>query len=99
VQVQTGVDRGALVVPSSAVQNGQSGAHVYVVNADQKVELRPVKIIRAAGDQLLLADGVRAGDTVVTDGQLRLLPGTKVEPKKLSTFTPRMAKAGEEPKS
>lgn len=99
VQVQIGVDRGALVVPASAVQNGQSGALVYVVNAEQKVELRTVKVIRAAGDRLLLSEGLRAGETVVTDGQLRLLPGVKVEPKKLSTYTPHMVKAGEEPKS
>ena len=99
VQTRTGVDRGALVVPASAVQTGQSGSFVYVVSAENKVDLRTVKVIRAAGDQLLLAEGIRAGDTVVTDGQLRLLPGVKIEPKKLSTFAPQMVKMGEEPKS
>jgi multidrug efflux system membrane fusion protein len=99
VQTQTGLDRGALVVPASAVQNSQSGSMVYVVNPESKVEFRAVKVIRAAGDQLLLADGVRSGETVVTDGQLRLVPGAKVESKNLSTYTPRMVKAGEEPKS
>jgi membrane fusion protein, multidrug efflux system len=101
VQVQTriGLDRGAVVVPASAVQNGQGGSLVYVVNAESKAELRSVKVLRAAGDQLLLADGLRVGETVVTDGQLRLVPGAKVEPKNLSAFTPRMVKPGEEPKS
>lgn len=99
VQTQTGVDRGALVVPASAVQTGQSGSMVYVVNGESKADYRPVKVIRAAGDQLLLAEGVRAGETVVTDGQLRLVPGAKVEPKKLSTITPKMVKLGEEPKA
>jgi multidrug efflux system membrane fusion protein len=98
VQTQTGLDRGALVVPASAVQNGQSGSMVYVVNSESKAELRAVKVIRAAGDQLLLAEGVRSGETVVTDGQLRLLPGSKVEAKNLSTYTPHMMKAGEEAK-
>lgn len=101
VQVQTkiGVDRAALVVPSSAVQNNQSGSFVYVVNGDQRVDLRPVKVLRATGDQLLLSEGVRAGETVVTDGQLRLVPGTKVESKKLIQPTPATAKPAEDPKS
>lgn len=99
VQTSTGLDRGALVVPASAVQNGQSGSFAYVVNGEQRVELRAVKVLRAAGDQLLVGEGVRAGETVVVDGQLRLVPGAKVEPKKLSAFTPQMVKMGEEPKS
>ncbi|MEY2879149.1 MAG: hypothetical protein RLZZ15_1529 [Verrucomicrobiota bacterium] len=86
VQVATslGVDRAALVVPAPAVQTGQAGAYVYVVKSDRKVELRPVKILRADGDLLLLAEGVRAGETVVTDGQLRLVPGATVEAKALA---------------
>ncbi len=91
VQVQTriGVDRGAIVVPAAAVQTGQSGAMVYVVNAAQTVELRAVKILRSAGDRLLLAEGLREGETVVTDGHLRLLPGSRVENKAL--VAPRSA--------
>lgn len=90
VQVQTkiGVDRGALVVPSAAVQTGQAGSQVYVVKADHSVELRPVKVLRSAGDELLIAEGLRAGETVVTDGQLRLVPGTKVESKSLADPRP-----------
>jgi multidrug efflux system membrane fusion protein len=99
VQTSTGIDHAALVVPASAVQNGQSGSMVYVVTGDSKAEYRNVKVIRAAGDQLLLSDGVKAGETVVTDGQLRLVPGAKVEPKKLSSITPKMVKSGEELKA
>jgi multidrug efflux system membrane fusion protein len=99
VQTRTGLDRAALVVPAAAVQNSQSGSFVYVVNAESKVELRTVKIVRAAGDQLLLSEGVRAGETVVTDGHLRLVPGAKVESKKLSAFTPEMVGVKGEPKS
>ena len=79
VVTQVGVDPAAIVVPSTAVQNSQNGSTVYVVKADSTVELRNVKVTRTAGDNTLLADGVKAGETVVTDGQLRLLPGSKVE--------------------
>jgi multidrug efflux system membrane fusion protein len=101
VQVQTkiGIDRAAIVVPSAAVQTGQSGSQVYVVMADERVELRPVKVLRSAGDQLLISNGLRAGETVVTDGQLRLVPGTKVQAKSLSSFTAEAPKPEGEPKS
>jgi multidrug efflux system membrane fusion protein len=76
-------DRGVVVVPSAAVQVGQNSAQVYVVKADQTVELRPVQVARTIGDATVLTSGVRRGETVVTDGQLRLVPGAKVEAKAL----------------
>jgi multidrug efflux system membrane fusion protein len=90
VQVQTriGIDRGAIVVPAVAVQNGQTGSMVYVVMADDRVELRPVKVLRAAGDRLLISEGLRVGETVVTDGHLRLVPGAKVQSKSLASIVP-----------
>ncbi len=81
---QVGVDPGAIVVPSSAVQNSQSGSTLYVLKPDRTVDLRNVKVLRTAGDNSLLGEGVKAGETVVTDGQLRLLPGMKAEPRQLS---------------
>ena len=84
MQTQIGVDAGALVVPAAAVQTSQIGAMVYLVGADQKVQLQPVKVLRSFGDEILLSEGVRPGDTVVTDGQLRLVPGAKVEAKTLA---------------
>lgn len=81
VITQTGLDAGAIVVPTTAVQNSQSGSTVYVLKPDQTVELRKVKVARTAGDNSLLASGVNANETVVTDGQLRLLPGMKAEPR------------------
>lgn len=84
VVTQTGTDLQAIVVPSTAVQNSQSGSTVYVLKPDHTVELRNVKIVRTAGDNTLLADGVKRGETVVTDGQLRLLPGMKAEPRNAS---------------
>ena len=84
VVTQVGVDAGAIVVPSTAVQNSQNGSTVYVVKPDATVELRPVKVARTDGDNTLLAEGIKPGETVVTDGQLRLLPGMKVEAHRLS---------------
>jgi multidrug efflux system membrane fusion protein len=98
VQVRVGMDRGALVVPSSAVQTGQNATQVYVVTAEKTIDIRPVKVVRTAGDTTLLEDGVRAGETVVTDGHLRLTPGARVEVKTLSAFTGESPKPAE-PKS
>ena len=84
VVTQTGVDAGAIVVPSTAVQNSQTGSTVFILKPDTTVELRNVKVARTDKDNTLLAAGVKAGETVVTDGQLRLLPGMKAEPRALS---------------
>jgi multidrug efflux system membrane fusion protein len=61
---------------------------VYVVLEDNRVELRPVKVLRSAGDQLLIGEGLRSGETVVTDGHLRLVPGAKVQAKTLASIIP-----------
>lgn len=84
VVTQVGIDPAAIVVPSTAVQNSQNGSAVYVVKSDSTVELRPVKVTRTSGDNTLLAEGIKAGETVVTDGQLRLVPGAKVEARALT---------------
>jgi multidrug efflux system membrane fusion protein len=84
VVTQIGVDLGAIVVPTTAIQNSQAGATAYILKPDSTVELRKVKVMRTAGDTTLVAEGIKAGDTVVTDGQLRLLPGMKAEPRSLS---------------
>ena len=68
----------SIVVPAVAVQMSQDGPYVYVVKADRTVELRPVTLDRQQGDLMVLAGGVSSGETVVTDGQLRLTPGTRV---------------------
>ena len=71
----------ALVVPSSAVIQGQQGPYVFVVTAAGAAEMRPVVIGRIAGDVTVLDRGVAAGETVVTDGQLRLTNGARVQVK------------------
>ncbi len=67
-----------IVVPSQAVQNGQQGQFVYVVKEDNTAEVRPVTVQRTANNSSVV-DGVKPGETVVTDGQLRLVAGTKVQ--------------------
>lgn len=68
----------ALVVPSLAVQTGPEGPYVYRVKPDQTVELRPVAVARVSGDETVIKDGVEPGDTIVTDGHLRLIPGSRI---------------------
>ncbi|HEU4370971.1 MAG TPA: efflux RND transporter periplasmic adaptor subunit [Methylomirabilota bacterium] len=69
----------AVVVPAQAVQAGQQGPYVFVVKADSTVESRPVKVGRRLPRELVIEQGVKAGEQVVTDGQLRLVPGARVE--------------------
>ena len=68
----------AVVVPSQAVQVGQNGQFIYVVNAEQTVEMRPVKTGITFKNETVVPSGLKAGETVVTDGQLRLAPKMKV---------------------
>ena len=68
----------AVVVPTSAIQAGQQGSYVFVVKEDQTAEMRPVVVDRAIGDESVVARGLEGGETVVTDGQLRVIPGAKV---------------------
>ena len=74
-------DPEAIVVPSVAVQSGQQGSYVFVVKDDQTVELRPVAIARTNGNESIIEKGLKEGETVVTDGQLRLVPGSRISDK------------------
>jgi multidrug efflux system membrane fusion protein len=65
-------------VPASAVLPAQQGMLVWVIGADNKVTPRPVAIDRIVGQTAFLQDGLKAGERVVTDGQLRLAPGFPV---------------------
>ena len=82
VTLMLGTERGALVIPSQAVQPGQSGSFVFVVDADQAVAIRPVTVRRSVGELAVIASGLEAGETVVTDGQLQLRPGSHIATKK-----------------
>src|SRR4051812_11160349 len=78
VNVTLTTDANATVIPSVAVQSGQQGTFVYVIKSDKTVELRPVTVARTHGDDSIIATGVKAGESIVTDGQLRLVPGSRV---------------------
>ena len=69
----------AIVVPTQAVQAGQQGPFVFVVMPDQKVAARAVRPGRRLAREIIIEQGIAAGDRVVTDGQLRLVPGARVD--------------------
>jgi len=72
----------ATIVPTTAVTNSQSGTYLFVVKPDTTVEARPISVQRTWGDYSVIEHGVKAGETVVTDGQLRLSPGAKAQIRK-----------------
>ena len=71
----------AVVVPTPAIQPGQSGDFVFVVKADRTAEMRPVVVGSARDGQTVVQSGLKPGEIVVIDGQLRLVPGARVDGK------------------
>jgi len=69
----------AVVIPLRAVQTGEKGSFVFVVKPDGSAEMRPVVVDRTAGAEAVIAQGVSADETVITDGHLKVWPGGKVE--------------------
>ena len=67
-----------LTVPASAVQQGQQGAYAYVINSDDTVEVRPLKVAQVGGGEALIDTGLTANERVVVDGQYRLQAGAHV---------------------
>jgi multidrug efflux system membrane fusion protein len=80
VQVNLNVttDENVLVVPATAVQPSTSGQYVYVVKPDRTAQVRTVTVARQSGEEMIIAQGLSAGEEVVIDGQLRLTPGAQV---------------------
>lgn len=79
VTLRLTTEANALVVPSQAVQSGQDGTFVFIVQPDLSVVKKTVTVRRNADGKSVIGEGVKAGDVVVTDGQIRLVPGAKVE--------------------
>jgi len=79
VQLRLTTRSNAVVVPNQAVQTGQDGTYVYVVGEDRAVSVRPVKTGPRIDQDMVIDDGLKGGETVVTEGQLRLQPGSKVQ--------------------
>lgn len=81
VRMRLGTLENAVVVPNQAVQTGQDGNFIYVVKEDRSVENRPVTTGARNGQELVITKGLSVGETVVTEGQLRIAPGIKVTPR------------------
>ncbi|HXM34212.1 MAG TPA: hypothetical protein VN920_03420, partial [Pyrinomonadaceae bacterium] len=73
--------REAIVVPSQAVQIGQDNSYIYVVKPDMTAEVRIVKTGTNANNMTVIEEGIKPGEQVVTDGQLKLVPGATVQAK------------------
>jgi multidrug efflux system membrane fusion protein len=69
----------AVVVPSEAVQVGQEGQHVFVVQPDKRVEVRPVTLGSTSGGEAVIIKGLAAGEQIVREGQFLLGPGSRIE--------------------
>ena len=82
-------ERNKVVVSSQAIQTGQQGQYVYVIKDDMSTELRVVAVERTYENLAVISKGIAAGEKVVTDGQLRLVPGAKVEIKPSAAETQR----------
>jgi multidrug efflux system membrane fusion protein len=78
VSLQLDIQRNALVVPGSAVQSGQAGDVVWIVDSAQKARVIKVKVLRNTDSLVVLTGGLTVGQHVITDGQLRLTDGAKV---------------------
>lgn len=91
VVVTLGNEANVTVVPSEAVQTGQSGPYAFVVKSDNTVESRQLTTGRVIGHETIVDKGIQPGDTVVIDGQMRLVPGALVKP------TATVAQEGVEP--
>ncbi|MGB8992193.1 MAG: efflux RND transporter periplasmic adaptor subunit [Desulfobaccales bacterium] len=79
VVVKLSTQPNAVLVPSQAVQTSQEGQIVFVVKPDLTVEVRPVEVGHAIDSETIITKGLKPGERVVTDGQLRLVPGAKVQ--------------------
>jgi len=73
------IEAAVLTVPAGAVVTGQDGTFVFIVGPDKTVRKQAVKINRTLDSIMVIDQGLKAGDTVVTDGQMRLLPGAAVQ--------------------
>ncbi|HEX5433678.1 MAG TPA: MdtA/MuxA family multidrug efflux RND transporter periplasmic adaptor subunit [Candidatus Angelobacter sp.] len=73
------VEKNSLVVPAAAIQRGPQGTYVYTVKPDKTAEMKKVSVGLNEGNLTTLASGLQPGELVVTDGQDKLQPGSKVE--------------------
>lgn len=77
-EVTTSVVKDALTIPTDAVQQNDAGQYVFVVGPGHKVAIRPIQVTQRVRGVALISDGLKAGETVVVQGQYSLVPGTEV---------------------
>jgi multidrug efflux system membrane fusion protein len=94
VVLTLGTQQQAVVIPSQAVQIGQDNSFVYTVKPDNTVEVRNVKPGTTYNGMILIEDGLKPGEKVVTDGQLRLVPGAAVQAKEQQKNSPQKSAGG-----
>jgi len=94
VVLTLGTEHDAVVIPAQAVQIGQDNSFVYTVKPDMTVEVRNVKTGPTYNQMTLIEDGLKAGEKVVTDGQLRLVPGSAVQAKEQQKNGPQKNAGG-----
>jgi membrane fusion protein, multidrug efflux system len=78
VTLKLSTQKNAVVVPNEAVQTGQNGSFVYVVKPDRTVDSRPITTGARVDQDLVVESGLEPGETIVTEGQLRLAPGSRI---------------------
>jgi multidrug efflux system membrane fusion protein len=94
VTLRLTTQQNAIVVPNEAVQTGQNGSFIYVVKQDRTVESRPVTVGARVDQDMVIESGLEPGETVVTQGQLRLAPGSRVVVRDLNGGGGREGKGG-----
>lgn len=77
-RLELSMKRGAIVIPAPALNTGQKGTYVYVMNADSTAAVRAVQVVRSDDEFAVIGSGLARGETVITDGQFRLAPGGRV---------------------
>ena len=79
IAIEQGMQQNAIAVPQQAIQRDAGGqAHVFVVNGEDKVELRPIRPDRLVGNRVVVAEGLQAGDRVIVEGFQKIRPGASV---------------------
>jgi multidrug efflux system membrane fusion protein len=81
VVVRLTTDPNAVVAPAASIQASQQGSYAFVVKPDKTVEMRTVDVARTSFTEVVIQRGLQPGETVVTDGQLRLVPGSRISVK------------------
>ena len=74
-----------MLIPNQATQISQKGPYVYIVKADDTVDLRPITLGQRQGEEVVVTSGVTEGERVVLTGQLALAPGVKVRIEKAAS--------------